>query len=67
MSTSAPTARGPNAEEPRTVTVHGQASGFAQEISVGRHRLAGDEPGADGGSDFGARTLWKGPASGRWP
>lgn len=52
MTTGA-TATGPNVKEPRTVTVHGPASGFTQEISVGRHRLAGDEPLADGGTDLG--------------
>jgi putative redox protein len=52
MTTSV-TTPGSNAEEPRTVTVHGEASGFVQEISVGRHRFAGDEPVADGGSDLG--------------
>lgn len=39
--------------EPQTVTVHGRAAGFAQEISVGRHRLAGDEPTSAGGTDIG--------------
>lgn len=36
-----------------TVTVHGMASGFAQDISVGRHRFAGDEPIAADGTDTG--------------
>src|SRR6266498_6096967 len=40
-------------DEPRTVTVHGGAAGFAQEISVGRHRLVGDEPTSAGGTDTG--------------
>ena len=45
------------------VTVHGGASGLAQEILVGtvpsdgavapRHRLVADEPMADGGEDKG--------------
>jgi len=35
------------------VTVHGAASGFAQEVSVGRHRLLGDEPVGAGGTDTG--------------
>jgi uncharacterized OsmC-like protein len=39
--------------EPRTVTVHGLAAGFAQEIAVGRHLLAADEPTSDGGTDTG--------------
>ena len=41
------------ANEPRIVTVHGSAAGFAQEISVGRHRLAADEPVSVGGTDTG--------------
>ena len=36
-----------------TVTVHGNAAGFTQEILVGRHRLLADEPVADGGADAG--------------
>ena len=36
-----------------TVIVRGSASGFAQEIIVGRHRLAADEPEAQGGTDIG--------------
>jgi putative redox protein len=40
-------------KEPRTVTVHGSAAGFAQQISVGQHRLAGDEPISAGGTDTG--------------
>jgi uncharacterized OsmC-like protein len=35
------------------VTVHGGASGFAQEIVVGPHRLVSDEPAAVGGADKG--------------
>jgi len=38
---------------PRTVTVHGSAAGFAQQISVGPHRLAADEPTSAGGTDLG--------------
>ena len=37
----------------RTVTVHGSATGFAQAISVGQHRLAADEPLSVGGTDTG--------------
>ena len=44
----------PEAGGPRTVTVHGDAAGFAQTVSVGRHRLAADEPFAAGGTDTGA-------------
>jgi uncharacterized OsmC-like protein len=39
--------------EPRETIVHGSATGFRQEISVGRHRLEGDEPTAAGGTDAG--------------
>jgi putative redox protein len=39
--------------DPRTVFVHGNASGFSQEIVVGRHRLAADEPIASSGMDTG--------------
>jgi putative redox protein len=39
--------------EAGTVTVHGSAAGFAQEIAVGRHRLTGDEPASAGGTDTG--------------
>jgi putative redox protein len=35
------------------VVVHGAATGFAQEISVGRHRLRSDEPTAAGGTNTG--------------
>ena len=37
----------------RIVMVHGDASGFFQEITVGRHRLTADEPVHDGGTDQG--------------
>lgn len=36
-----------------TVVVHGRASGFAQEISAGRHRFHADEPVSSGGTDTG--------------
>ena len=51
--TSTTGALGPDTPEPRTVTVHGTAAGFAQEISVGQHRLVGDEPTSAGGTDTG--------------
>lgn len=35
------------------VVVHGAATGFAQEISIGAHRLRGDEPTAAGGTNTG--------------
>lgn len=38
---------------PGTVTVRGGASGFAQEIQVGGHRLHADEPVSVGGTDTG--------------
>jgi len=36
-----------------SVIVRGQATGFAQEIEAGRHRLAADEPAEAGGRDTG--------------
>jgi uncharacterized OsmC-like protein len=36
-----------------SVTVHGRAAGYAQEIEIGRHRLTGDEPVSAGGTDTG--------------
>ncbi len=38
---------------PREVIVRGDAAGFAQEIVVGPHRLAADEPTPAGGRDTG--------------
>jgi putative redox protein len=38
---------------PRTITVHGSAAGFAQEIAIEQHRLAADEPLSVGGTDTG--------------
>ena len=38
---------------PREVVVRGSAAGFAQEIVVGAHRLAADEPTSVGGTDTG--------------
>jgi putative redox protein len=35
------------------VIVRGGATGFAQEVQVGQHRLAADEPAAAGGTDTG--------------
>jgi len=35
------------------VIVRGAASGFAQQIMVGSHRLAADEPSAAGGTESG--------------
>jgi len=35
------------------VIVRGSASGFAQEIQIGSHRLTGDEPVSFGGTDKG--------------
>lgn len=39
--------------EEGAVVVRGAASGFEQEILVGRHRLAADEPAGAGGTDTG--------------
>lgn len=38
---------------PREVVVQGGAAGFVQEIAIGAHRLAADEPTAVGGTDTG--------------
>src|SRR5437660_11198045 len=38
---------------PRERVVRGGAAGFAQEIVVGPHRLAADEPASAGGTDTG--------------
>ena len=35
------------------VTVRGRAEGFAQEGTVGHHRLTADEPAEAGGTDTG--------------
>jgi len=35
------------------IVVSGNAAGFAQDIEVGQHRLAADEPEAVGGTDTG--------------
>jgi putative redox protein len=40
-------------DQPRSIVVGGDASGFAQRISVGRHEFLADEPAADGGTDTG--------------
>jgi putative redox protein len=37
-----------------TVIVRGKASGFAQDITAGSHRLKADEPTAAGGTETGA-------------
>jgi putative redox protein len=39
--------------EARGVVVRGSASGFAQEIHAGRHRIVADEPVSAGGKDTG--------------
>ncbi len=38
---------------PREVVVRGAATGFAQEIQAGTHRLLADEPASSGGTDTG--------------
>lgn len=45
--------KAPAAAEPREVVVHGSAKGFAQEVTIGGHRLTADEPAATGGTDTG--------------
>ena len=39
--------------EEGVVVVRGGAEGFAQEVTLGRHRLIADEPVAAGGTDRG--------------
>jgi putative redox protein len=39
--------------EPGWVVVEGPATGFAQQVTMGRHALRSDEPAAVGGSDTG--------------
>lgn len=41
------------ASDVREVVVRGSATGFAQEIGIGPHRLAADEPVGAGGTDTG--------------
>ena len=41
------------ATEIHEVVVYGSAKGYAQEITVGGHHLAGDEPTSEGGTDTG--------------
>ena len=54
MTAITPTATdGHEAPDPRTIIVHGNAAGFAQEITIGQHRLAADEPLSVGGTDTG--------------
>jgi putative redox protein len=42
-----------SSSEEGSVVVKGAASGFAQEVVIGRHRLSVDEPGSAGGTDTG--------------
>jgi putative redox protein len=54
MSEQAESTRtGSTAAGPRDVLVHGNARRFTQEIVVGPHRLAADEPEDMGGNDVG--------------
>jgi uncharacterized OsmC-like protein len=41
------------AEQPTEVIVEGSAASFAQQVTVGKHRLLSDEPTAAGGTDSG--------------
>ena len=47
--------RNTETSERQTVTVRGNAAGFAQEIIAGPHRLTSDEPVSEGGRDTGLR------------
>jgi putative redox protein len=49
MNTAQATAR----SEPKEAVVHGSSQGFAQDITLGKHRLRADEPTAQGGHDEG--------------
>lgn len=42
-----------SSDEEGRVVVTGAASGFVQEVVIGRHRLIGDEPVSAGGTDTG--------------
>jgi uncharacterized OsmC-like protein len=48
-----PTMAADASNNPPHVIVRGSATGFAQEIEIGPHRLKGDEPVAFGGTDTG--------------
>jgi len=47
------TTRTPGADAAPQVIVSGGASGFAQQVAAGPHRLAVDEPASAGGTDAG--------------
>ena len=47
------TTHGSGGDEGRTVVVSGDAGGFAQRITVGRHQLLADEPLSASGTDTG--------------
>ena len=53
MTANTATETGHEVAGPRTITVHGSAAGFAQEIAIGQHRLLADEPASVGGTDTG--------------
>lgn len=50
---SGPSSNGSKTEDSREVVVYGDAQALQQEIFVGPHRLAADEPPDSGGSDRG--------------
>jgi len=52
-----PTRPAPSGDDLPVVIVRGDAKGFAQEIQIGHHRLAADEPTSVGGSWYGAVAL----------
>jgi uncharacterized OsmC-like protein len=45
--------KGTASHDVRSVVVHGNAAGFAQEIVAGSHHFKSDEPLGDGGTDTG--------------
>ena len=51
--TRSSTTKGSGTAGPREVFVYGDAEGFLQEVAVGPHRLAADEPKDVGGKDEG--------------
>jgi putative redox protein len=53
MNTETPTTVEQNSPSPGDVVVHGNASGFLQDVVVGAHHLQADEPVNFGGGDAG--------------
>jgi uncharacterized OsmC-like protein len=47
------TTKAPSTAQPKEVVVEGSAKSFAQQVTVGQHRLTADEPKEAGGTDAG--------------